>query len=72
MQAVSEKDTMGGVSAGIMLVGIGVIFLAKIDIFPWILALIGVASLPGSAAKDGLWAGLQTAVWMIGLAIFSR
>jgi hypothetical protein len=66
---MSEKDTMGGVSAGIMLVGIGIIFLAGIDIFPWILAVIGLASLPGSVAKDGLWAGLQGAVWLIGLAV---
>jgi hypothetical protein len=66
---MGEKDTMGTVSAGIMLVGIGVIFLAGIDIFPWILALIGLASLPGSVAKDGLWAGLQSAVWLIGLAV---
>jgi hypothetical protein len=51
------------------LIGIGVIFLAGIDIWPWILVLLGLAGLPESLAQKGFWAGIQGAVWMIGLAI---
>jgi len=31
--------------------------------------VIGVASLPGSVAREGLWAGAQGFVWLTGLAI---
>lgn len=63
------KSKLEGASGGIILIGIGVIFLMEIPIFPWILVVIGLASLPGSLAQKGLWAGLQGAVWLIGLAI---
>lgn len=64
-----HRDEMGGAAGGILLVGIGVIFLAGIDFFPWILVVIGLAGVPGSVASKGFWAGLQGAVWMIGLAL---
>jgi hypothetical protein len=65
----SHKDEMGGLSGGIMLIGLGILFLVDdIGFWPWILAVIGLASLPGSIAAEGLWAGLQGAIWMIGLA----
>jgi hypothetical protein len=64
-----DKDAFRGVSGGILLIGIGVIFLADIDIWPWILVLLGLASLPESLAQKGFWAGIQGAVWLIGLAI---
>jgi hypothetical protein len=62
-------DAFHGASGGILLIGIGIIFLAKIDFFPAILAVVGLASLPESVAQKGFWAGIQGAVWLIGLAI---
>jgi hypothetical protein len=64
-----SKEAYGGAAGGIILIGLGIIFLADIDFWPWILVVLGLSGLPGSVAKDGLWAGMQGAVWMIGVAI---
>lgn len=64
-----SKEAYSGAAGGIILIGLGIIFLADIDFWPWILVVLGLSSLPGSVAKDGLWAGMQSAVWMIGVAI---
>ena len=65
-----KKDTLEGMSGGIFLIGLGVLFLVdEIDFWPWILLVIGLASVPGSIASEGLWAGLQGLVWMGGLAV---
>lgn len=69
MSKRKREDDMSKLSGGIILIGIGIIFLADLDFFPWILAVAGLASLPGSVAAEGLWAGLQGFVWMGGLAI---
>ncbi|NLG28270.1 MAG: hypothetical protein GX557_10190 [Chloroflexi bacterium] len=59
----------GGLSAGIFMIGLGVLFLSGVGVWPWILVVIGLASLPASmAAKQG-WYGWQGSVWLIGLAI---
>lgn len=58
-----------GMGGGLFMIGLGVIFLFNIPFWPWILALIGITSVPSSIAEDGLWAGLQSFVWMVGLAI---
>ncbi len=64
-----HKKNLEGASGGIILIGIGLIFLLDIDFFPAILVVVGLASLPGSLANEGLWAGIQGAVWLIGFAI---
>ena len=63
-----NKDAFHGMTGGIILIGIGIIFLANIDFFPAILVVIGLASLPESVAQKGFWAGIQSAVWLIGIA----
>ena len=63
-----DQEKWGGAAGGILLIGIGVIFLTDIDFWPWILVVLGLSSLPGSVASKGLWAGMQGAVWLIGLA----
>ncbi|MBN1564663.1 MAG: hypothetical protein JXA10_12530 [Anaerolineae bacterium] len=66
----ATQSTLEGLSGGIFLIGLGVLFLVdSINFFPWILLVIGLASVPGSMAKDGFWAGLQGLIWMGGLAI---
>ena len=66
----ATTTTLEGMSGGIMLIGIGVLFLVEsIDIWPWILMVVGLASVPGSIAKEGFWAGLQGLIWLGGLAI---
>jgi hypothetical protein len=63
-----NKDAFHGMTGGIILIGIGIIFLANIDFFPAILVVIGLAGLPESVAQKGFWAGIQSAVWLIGIA----
>lgn len=65
----TQKSALEGASGGIFLIGIGILFLTKIDFFPWILVVIGVSSLPGSVAQKGFWAGIQGFIWLVGLAI---
>jgi hypothetical protein len=65
----SQKSALEGASGGIFLIGLGILFLTKVNFFPWILVVIGVASLPGSVAQKGFWAGIQGFVWLVGLAI---
>jgi hypothetical protein len=69
MAGHKHKSRLEGASVGIILIGVGLIFLLNIDFFPAILVVVGLASLPGSLANEGLWAGIQGAVWLIGLAI---
>jgi hypothetical protein len=64
-----NKKEMGGLSGGIFLIGIGVIFWLNLDFFPWILLVAGLSSLPASLANESLWAGLQGFIWMAGLAV---
>jgi len=64
-----QKSALEGASGGIFLIGLGILFLSKVDFFPWILVVIGVSSLPGSLAQKGFWAGIQGFVWLVGLAI---
>lgn len=57
-------------SAGIFLIGLGLLFLLPgVDFFPWILVVIGAASLPESLAQNRGWMGWQGFFWMAGLAI---
>jgi hypothetical protein len=58
-----------GMSGGIFMIGLGVIFLFNIPFWPWILVLLGVTSVPSSIAEEGLWAGMQGFLWLVGLAI---
>ncbi len=59
-------------SAGLFLIGLGLLFLLRIGIWPWILAVIGLASLPAARAAQRGWLGYQSAFWLIGLtALFA-
>jgi hypothetical protein len=66
----TTKKTLEGLSGGIMLIGIGVLFLVdSIDFWPWILLVVGLAGVPGSIAEKGFWAGLQGLIWLGGLSV---
>jgi hypothetical protein len=64
-----RKSALEGASGGIFLIGLGILFLSKVEFFPWILVVIGLAGLPGSVARKGFWAGIQGFIWLTGLAI---
>jgi hypothetical protein len=50
-----SKEAYGGMAGGIILIGLGIIFLADIDFWPWILVVLGYPACR-AATKDGLWA----------------
>ena len=64
-----NKRNLEGLSGGIFLIGLGIIFLTGIGFWPWILAVIGLAGLPASLGIKKGWYGWQGCFWMVGLAI---
>ncbi len=57
-------------SAGILLIGLGVLFLVPgLGIWPWILLVVGLAGLPASLANKKGWLGWQGFFWLAGLAV---
>jgi hypothetical protein len=57
------------ISVAVMLLGIGAVFVAGIGFWPWILAVVGVATLPGAASRNRVAEGLQTFIWLVGLTV---
>lgn len=66
---MKDKQYYGGLSAGLFLIGLGLLFLLQVGIWPWILAVIGVANLPASLANKKGWYAWQGFIWLVGLAI---
>lgn len=68
MRTQRSADSMG---AGILLIGLGLVFLLRhrIDFLPWVLAVIAVARVPAALAGDGGWNDWQAPFWLLGLAI---
>src|SRR6056297_884541 len=67
---MTRKQTAGSLTGGLILIGLAIIILVKdIAFFPWILAVIGVAILPGSIIKEGWRHALTASSWLIGLAL---
>ena len=65
-----DDKTYGGLSAGILLIGLGIVFLVPgLGFWPWILVVLGAAGLPASLATQRGWLGWQGFFWMVGLAI---
>ena len=65
-----KAEKLDGLSGGIFMIGLGVLFLVdSIDFWPWILVLIGFTSLPSTIGRGDIEGGLQSFVWMCGLAL---
>ena len=56
-------------SGGIFLIGLGLLFLTRWGIWPWILVVIAFAQLPMLLARNQGWAGWQGFFWLVGLAL---
>jgi len=63
------RRTLVNSSVGVMLVGIGIVFAAGVGFWPWILAVVGAATLPAAAGRDRVGEGLQTFIWLVSLTI---
>ena len=63
----SRPKLYGTWGGGLLLIGIGLIFLLRLDFFPGILGVLGLSSiLAGLATRRG-WYGLQSGLWLVGL-----
>jgi len=63
----SRSKLYGTLSGGLLLIGVGLIFLFKMDLFPAILAVLGLSSILAGLATGRGWEGLQGGLWLIGL-----
>lgn len=68
-QNPNNKKVLAGMSGGFFLVGLGLMFYFDIDFWPWILVPIGIAGFLSQIEGEGFWAGLQTLIWTVGLAL---
>ncbi len=57
------------IGGAIALIGLGILLFVKaVPFWPWIIAVIALASLPDGIARAGRVAGLLPALWLIALA----
>lgn len=68
----SIKKSFDSYSTGIILIGLGVLFLFRsVKIFPWILLIISICYIPGMFIREKLKKSLENFLWFAGLfAIF--
>jgi xanthine/uracil/vitamin C permease (AzgA family) len=66
---MNQKQVYESASAGIILIGLGILFLTGVGIWPWILLVVGLAGLPAALANHRGWYGWQGFFWLAGLAI---
>ncbi len=67
---MNRKQTAGSLTSGLVIIGIAVLIMIKeISFFPWILAVLGIAILPGTILKEGYRHALTASSWLIGLAL---
>lgn len=68
---MKERQSSDALGAGIILIGFGVLMLFRgvVPVFPWILAIIGLASLPAALRRDRGWGAWQAFYWLVGLAV---
>lgn len=62
-----RSSLYGALSGGLLLIGIGLIFLLNLNFFPAILAVLGLSSIVAGLATGRGWYGLQGGLWLIGL-----
>ena len=63
----SRSALYGTLSGGLLLIGIGLIFLLRMPFFPTILAVLGLSSILAGLATGRGWHGLQGGIWLVGL-----
>ena len=66
---MERRDPLAAAGGAIMLIGIVILLVwDAVDFWPWLLAVIGLSSLPVGVVRGGIPAGLLPAAWLIGLA----
>ena len=65
----SQSQLYGALCGGLLLIGIGLIFILKLDFFPAILAILGLSSIVAGLAIGRSWYGMQGGLWLVGLFV---
>ncbi|MGQ9493855.1 MAG: hypothetical protein ACUVR2_08845 [Anaerolineae bacterium] len=63
----SRSSRYAVLSAGLLLIGIGLVLLLKQPLFPAILAVVGVSSIIAGLSTGQGWFSIQSGLWLIGL-----
>jgi len=63
----SRSSVYSTLSGGLLLIGIGLIFLLRMPFFPTILAVLGLSSILAGFASGRGWQGVQGGIWLVGL-----
>jgi len=67
---MKSRSTMySALSGGLLLIGVGLIFLLHLDFFPAILAVLGLSSILAGLATGRGWYAIQSGLWLVGLAL---
>jgi hypothetical protein len=66
---MQNKRYFESLSGGILLIGLGILFLVPgLGFWPWILVVVGAAQLPALLANNKGWYAWQGFFWLVGLA----
>jgi hypothetical protein len=65
----SRSSVYSALSGGLLLIGVGLIFLLHLDFFPAILAVLGLSSVLAGLATGRGWYAIQSGLWLVGLAL---
>jgi len=64
-----SKDRADQISAGVFLVGLGVLFTGILDFWPGILFVIGASTIARGMTEGRAWYNVTGGLWMIALGI---
>jgi hypothetical protein len=66
----ATKDRAGKLSGAVFMIGLGLLFLLKVEFFPGIMFVLAATSLASGLGEKNLGGGLQGAVWLAGIGLF--
>lgn len=63
------KRMLGGSSIVILLIGLALLFMLRLPIWPMILIVVGISTFVNEATRGRLYNGLSSVLWLFGLAM---
>ena len=63
------KRILGGSSVIILLIGLALLFMLRLPIWPMILVVVGISTFVNEATRGRFYNGLSSVLWLFGLAM---